>query len=91
MVSGYLQYNVTLENLFAPVAGILLAGFNPVVLFWTVTGFWIYFAIPAVWMQTPATVLLVGGGYLLSMHRLMPRMGFLRASVDSALEVTNDV
>ncbi len=66
-------------------------GFNPVAIFWTLTGFWIYFAIPAVWMQTPTTVLLVGGGYLLSMHLLMPQVGFLRAPVDSALEVTKDV
>jgi hypothetical protein len=55
------------------------------------TGFWIYFAIPAVWMQTPTTVLLVGGGYLLSMHLLMPQVGFLRAPLDSELEVTKDV
>jgi hypothetical protein len=42
-------------------------------------------------MQTPTTVLLVGGGYLLSMHLLMPQVGFLRAPVNSALEVTKDV
>jgi nucleobase:cation symporter-1, NCS1 family len=105
VVSGYLQYNVALGNLFAPLAGILLAdylfvrlrrvqvtalflrdgpywywkGFNLVAMFWTLTGFWIYFAIPAVWMQTPTTVLLVGAGYLLSMHLLIPRVRFLRA------------
>jgi NCS1 family nucleobase:cation symporter-1 len=116
LVSGYLQYNVALGNLFAPVAGILLAdylfvrlrrvqvtalflkggpywywkGFNPVAIFWTLTGFWIYFAIPAVWMQTPTTVLLVGAGYLLSMHLLLPRVNFLRANLYSTLEVTND-
>jgi len=48
-------------------------------------------AIPTVWMQTPTTVLLVGGGYLLSMHLVMPQLGFLRTPVDSALEVTKDV
>jgi purine-cytosine permease-like protein len=103
VVSGYLQYNVALGNLFAPVAGILLAdylfirmrrvqvtalflkdgpywywmGFNPVAIFWTLTGFWIYFAIPVAWMQTPTTVLLVGIGYLLTMRLLIPRVGFL--------------
>ena len=106
VVSGYLQYSVSIGNMIAPVAGILLAdylfvrqrrvdvaalylrqgpywywqGFNPVAVGWTLLGLWIYLVIPAAWMQTPTTVLLVGAGYFASMHWLRPRVGLLSNS-----------
>jgi NCS1 nucleoside transporter family len=92
LVTRYLSITTAIGNIFAPIAGVLIAdyvfvkrtrievaelfhkggrywytsGFCVAAIVWSAAGSAIYIVVPASWIQTTASMLLSGAGYLLT-------------------------